>query len=62
MKYKIISAISDIIGILAVSILFIMNFKNECFKLDEWYLTLLPILLSYIAQFLAMFEGDLNEK
>lgn len=55
MNYKNVSVISDIIGILAVSILFIMNFRNECFKTVEWYLTLLPIFISYLAQFVDMF-------
>ena len=58
MSYKSISVVSDIIGILAVSILFIMNFRNEYFKIGEWYITMLPIFISYLAQFINIFVKE----
>lgn len=58
MNLKIVSTISDIIGILAVAILFIMNYKNECFKVGEWYITLLPIFMSYLAQIITIFTSE----
>lgn len=58
MNLKAVSVVSEVIGILSVAILFVMNFKTECFKLGEWYLTLSPIIISYIAQFISIFVGE----
>jgi len=62
MNYSQISITADLIGILALAILFISTFKTECFKLSEWYTTILPIFISYLAQFIALIVEKAKEE
>jgi len=57
MNYKRISVIANLIGILAVAIVFFKNIEKV--ELLDWYLTIIPVFISYSVQFLALLSEEL---
>ena len=56
--YKRVSIIANIIGIIAVAYIFFKTFQTSCFSIKDWYITLIPLTLSYLSQFLAWLKGE----
>ena len=57
-----ISVFGDILGIIALVLVFVLSYKTECFNIKDWYLTLSPIGISYISQIITLIIEKTKEE
>jgi len=53
--YKQVLTIANMISIIALVYLFIVSYGTECFDIKDWYVSLTPVFISTLAQFLSLF-------
>lgn len=53
--FKQISAMANVISLITLGYVFSRSLGTECFKLEEWYLTITPLFLAVLAEFIARF-------